>query len=411
MQIKISKFVNIIFLVLLAHPTSLAQQGFSYKRVLPKAPGDGWHEVVLPASIFSHVAPDYRDLRLMKIQGADSIEIPYLLAVHEDDVTTEELTLRMLNKSKKSDQLYVTFELDRGQSVTSLQFFITEDNFDAKVTLEGSQDQQTWFEIVSQQRILSIKNNQIDFRSTTISFPETNYRFLRAEIKSPSALTLQRATFQRTSTKHGRFQKIAPLWKGETDKKNKQTVVDIRLKDAQPIRSLEVSTHASQDYYRYFTLETLTDSAKTPKGWTYYYQPVTQGYLTSVFPNHFSFIPITTSRLRLRIFNEDNQPLRIDSIKLTAPMIGIRAKLQHEDEYTLLYGNAAAEKPSYDIVYFKDQVPDSIPLISPGAEINLNGVLTKTSPLIESKWWLYTAMFAIIGILGFFTIRMMKAKS
>jgi hypothetical protein len=318
--------------------------------------------------------------------------------------------LRELNKSRKDGKLFITFELPKGLSVNYVDLRVEEDNFDGYVTLEGSPDQHEWFEITKHQRILSVKNGQVEFSSTSLRFPESNYRFLRASIESDKPLTVTSASFLKTTTKAGTFQTIDQHWKVSQNKAGKQTLIDITFKDSQPVNKLQFDIPHQVDYYRSFSIAIVEDSTQTPKGWTYYYNPLYSGYLTSLSNNAIEISTTRAKKLRVIIHNADNPPLTINQVTASGPQVDMIMKLAAGDNYFLLYGNKNIAPPSYDLVHFQDQIPDSVTSITPEAEEYIGTPEEHVSPLLENKLWLWAAMGLVIGVLGFFTLKMMKSR-
>ncbi|PZR30395.1 MAG: DUF3999 domain-containing protein, partial [Azospira oryzae] len=164
------------------------------------------------------------------------------------------------------------------------------------------------------------------------------------------------------------------------------------------------------DYYRSFTLETLRDSAQAPnQTWTYYYEPLVNGYLTSIEPNDFQFDVINARKLKLTIYNEDNAPLAIESITVSGPHVELVSQLKPGSTY-LFYGNEQLSPPEYDLVHFTEQIPVELNEVVLEPEEKLIADKEKESPLMESKLWLWGAMVLIIGLLGFATLKMMSKK-
>lgn len=386
------------------------QNDFQYRRTLPPIMQQGWYALTLPAEAFKNIQPDYADLRIISITGQDTLEVPYILEVKEDVATDEAVQLRELNKSRKDGKLFVTFELPKGLSVNYVDLDIEEKNFDAYVTLEGSTDQREWFEIAKRQRILSIQNNQVDFNSTILTFPETNYRFLRAQVENAKPLTLLSASFQRTTLKPGTFVTIDQQWNTKQNKSTRQTLIDITFNQYQTVNKLAFDIPNEVDYYRAYTVEVLRDSAQTPKGWTYYYNTLYNGYLTSIDNNTIGFPLTLAKKLRVTINNADNPPLTIRRITASSPQVQLIMRLNAGENYFFLYGSKDIEAPSYDLVHFKDHIPDSVTVITPQTEEYIGQPETHQPPLFENKLWLWATMALIIAILGFFTLKMMKNR-
>ncbi len=327
-----------------------------------------------------------------------------------DEISEGVMSLQVLNKSTKDGKLFSTFKLDKDQSVNYLDLDFEEKNFNAYVKFEGSNDQKEWFELVNRQRILSIQNQDLDFESLSLNFPLTNYHFLRATISSDKKLTFNEATFRKKEITKGKFLNIKPITKLTQDKKNKQTISEITFPEYQPVSKLSININQEGDYYRSFSLEVLRDSSQSPnKAWQYYYEPVFSGVLTSIEFNKFEFDAITAKKLKLTVNNADNAPLKIDGINFDGPRVELLTKLNPGENF-LFYGNSLINAPSYDLVHFENQIPDSLSIIQLEKEEKLSPEKEKVSPLLENKIWLWIAMGAIIALLGFATLRMMSKK-
>jgi hypothetical protein len=389
---------------------SFSQTPFSYRRKLQAVEKEEWRSITLPSNIFNKINKDYSDLRIYQLKKNDTLEIPYLIRVKNDEIKESTIELPVLNKSKKDGKLFLTFQLKRNEGVNYLDLNFEERNFDGYVKLEGSQDQVEWFEIVNNQRILSIQNEMVDFMTTTLNFPLTNYKFLRASIKANKPLTFLSSSFKAQEIKAGTFNEIPVAVKMTQDKKAKQSVGDLRLNEFTLISKIKIDVNQSGDYYRAFALETLRDSSKAPnQNWIYYYEPVVSGYLTSIRPNEFTFSEVATSKLKLTIFNADNAPLTIEKVSASGPTVELISKLKPGENF-LFYGNGSISSPSYDIVHFENQIPETMNSIAVEQEEKLSKEKEKVSALLENQWWLWGAMVVVIGLLGFATVRMMSKK-
>ncbi len=382
---------------------------FSFRRKISPVDSAGWYSINLPDDIYKNLNRQFSDLRIYQFNEKDTVESPYVLKIHEQQITEETIPLSVLNQSKKSGKQFFTFELPHQFQVNYLELSFSEINFDGLAMLEGSNDQKEWFEIEKNQRIISIQNQNVQFVSAALHFKPQTFQFLRLQLKADKPLTLEKASFKKQLVQPGVLNDLKLSWKETQDKKAKQSVIAIEMKDYQPVVRLEVATNEPNDYYRSFRLERLSDSSMTPKGWQYFYGLVSQGYLTSLDSNIFNFDFIAAKKFRLIIDHADNAPLKIKSISLARPKIELFARLVSSSTY-LYYGNSQANAPSYDLVHFKDKLPSSLPSLTISAEEKLVAAKEKISPLIENKIWLWTVMAVVIAVLGFFTLRMMKAK-
>jgi hypothetical protein len=66
--------------------------------------------------------------------------------------------------------------------------------------------------------------------------------------------------------------------------------------------------------------------------------------------------------------------------------------------------------PSYDLVNFANKIPSNAASLNMGDEEKLTAEEPAVSPLIKNKIWLWVLMGVVIGVLAFFTVRMMNEK-
>jgi hypothetical protein len=405
------KALPIIVVAITAAFTACAQHtGFHYKRKVQPVQSTGWYGIHLPSDIFKNLSEDFGDLRILKISGADTTEVPYLLKVREAEAQTESVTLKEINKSKRDGKTYVTFELPKGRTINHALFTFEEDNFDARITIEGSHDQKQWFIISEKQRIVALHKNEIQFTATDISFSPTNYHFLRTTIEG-APITFVSASFQETKIKKGYDHVVAQRWKQTDIKSSGKTIVDITFSNIEPADRLSLAIEHARDYYRTYTLDVLLDSVKTEKGYLRHYNTLQSGYLTSIKANDLVFAPTKARQLRLTIFNEDNAPLNVKTLTVSRPEIALVSELTPADDYAVFYGHSLLQRPSYDLMHFQEKVPDSLALLHLESEVVIDQEqVEEKKPLFENPLWLWSIIGVMIVTLGFFTLRMIKNK-
>lgn len=408
---KINTQRCLVALLLLINTVAVAQKNqFRYRRKIDVS-GEGWYFISLPADMFRNVGRSFSDLRIYKINNNDTLEVPYLLEVRNDRITEESIEPSVINKSRKDGKLFLTFELKKDQRVNFLDLQFEEENFNAFADIEGSHDQRSWFELEKNQRMLSVNNSNVHFSSTTLSFPTANYPYLRVSVSSDKALTFSKVSFRDRTLAAGTFTDAELKWQAREDRPSKSTVVTLNLAHEQPVGKFSIDADAhGADFYRHVVFEALSDSASTDKGWVYYYDRVYEGYITSLQVNEFTLHdPAEAGRFRITIENADSPPLDVRNVRAWATEVRLIARLEPGDNY-LFYGNPAVSFPSYDLVHFKDKIVTDSTSRSLGPEEKMVAESQKGSPLFENKLWLWGIMVLVIGVLGFFTVRMMKDR-
>src|ERR1051326_2609374 len=128
---------------------------FHFRRKISTTDSAGWYSITLPREIFKNLNKDFSDLRIYQLVEKDTIESPYLVKVHQEEVTEEVFHPAAFNQVKKDGRQFFTFELPKSAPVNSIDLSFNETNFDGFATIEGSNDQKDWFEVQKHQRIIS----------------------------------------------------------------------------------------------------------------------------------------------------------------------------------------------------------------------------------------------------------------
>lgn len=385
---------------------------YDYKRELSGISGQ-WHSVVLPDDIFGKLTDDLRDMRIFGItDSGDTIEAPYLLRISKGTITQESAAFRLLNESYNSQGYFYTFELPEAGPVNQIELDLSEENFDWRVTLQGSQNQQQWYTILENSRIVSIKNEFTDFRYTTLIFPLSQYRYFRLWVQSDEDPGLRDATITRYETA-GESLKSLAIEKTEIKENttSRQTEIDVRLSVPVPVSRLTIHVADTIDYYRPVTIRYLADSLQTEQGWRYTYRSLGSGILQSAKENEFTFNSTTVRHLNIIIDNHDNRPLSIGGVEVQGYIHELVARFTEEAGYYLAYGNNRARKPNYDIARFTHSIPASPAALEMGNEQTIaKPEEPAVKPLFENRAWLWGMMALIIVVLGWFSLAMLRKK-
>lgn len=399
----------LLFFFVMVFGHSLAQKSFRYKRDITGIDREGWYELEFPGDIFWKLNTDLSDFRLYNVNGRDSVEVPWLLDIRHEEVTSETVELSLINQSLRSNALFVMFELKDSQKVNYLDLRFEPQDFFGLVTIEGSDNRLEWFEIARDERIVSLTNRDGDYSLSTINFPVTDYRFLRLRITSDASLVFKSASFQYHKLHPGQYHSIPATWKINADRKTKQSIVEIRMINYVPLSTIEIQVDSIYDFYRPLRVEVVRDSTATEKGWIKYYETVYEGFLTSFKPNDFKFGWKLAKDLRLVITDFDNPPITIQDVALSGPDVRVISPLK-PGYNIMLYGAEYLTSPTYDLAYFENNIPDSVSSAQLGPEQPLMNTESTIKPLFENKIWLWGIMGVMIGGLGFFTMKMMNGK-
>lgn len=403
--------IFIISILVLNCSISLSQiKNYNYKREI-NGISKTWHKIILPDDIFGKVSRNLSDIRIIGItKNNDTTVAPYILRITTGLNSQDEINFKLINQSRNPKGFFYTFELPAQQNVNKLILDFKKINFDWKVTLGGSQDLKEWFTIADNYRIVSIKNNLTDYKFTTVSFPDSKYRYFRLLIQSSQDPELLTAKILKQNRVEGDFKNYTGRKiKISEDNRLKQTNIEISLPLPVPVSSVKLFLQNRYDYYRPVSIFYSADSIYTQNGWKHNFELITSGILSSLENHEFQFPNTISNKFKIVINNYDNQPLKIDSVGLSGNIYQLIARFTEDADYYLVYSNARANKPNYDIDEFIDKIPVSVYKVSLGDEQKINSAAASTSPpLFQNKAWLWSIMIIIIAVLGWFTLRMFR---
>lgn len=421
MKLKIKSIFSLIFLGISA--LGFAQKNdFSFKRAIKPNPATEWNKIEIPLPMYEKLNQNFSDIRIYQLLGKDSLEVPYLLSKTQfaslENETTEYIGFKILNQTKTADGYYFTLESPITADIEEIDLHFSNQNFDWKITLEGSHDQKQWFSILENYRILSIQNSKTDYNFQLLAFEKTNYKFYRIFIPSKETPILQRASMQEKFTPKIEFNKLLINNIKQTNStKDKNSVITFSLPYKIPVYSLILNIEKNDAFSRPIEIKYMVDSVKIEKGWVKNYETFYYGKIIYYGAKDLDFSfsnndVIWAKDFQIIIENQDNAPITVKSVNAVSPKYFIYFKPKNEENYFLFYGNKKSSLPEYDLKLIEDKV---FKLSKADASLSDEEKLPKKKkntkePLFKDKGWLWGVMILIICILGFFSYRMLSTK-
>lgn len=410
---QISKILStILFTLALGLPAfGQANSGYQYQRPI-NGISDTWHIVTLPSELVGKLSPGLTDLRILGVTTTgDTLEAPYIIREGQEISLLKEKKFKIINRSHNQSGYYFTFEVPSKESINSIELDFSEQNFDWTINLEGSHNNGSWFTIVEDYRILSIHNSLTQYTFTNVEFPNAKFRYFRVCVKANKEPKLTSAKLCYTTISAGNIRSYGvEKPKITTDTKQKQTIATVQLASAVPVCAVQLWVNAKFDYYRPINISYISDSTITEQGTFYSYETLFSGTLTSLEKSIFKFDSRVAKDIRITIDNSDNQPLAIDSVKVSGNIYELVARFTEPASYFLAYGNSNAYAPTYDIEQFANKIPTELKSLELGAEVDQRKPAATQEPLFQNKLWLWAIIILVGAVLGWFTFRMMKQK-
>ncbi len=413
MKYKVKRYIlSYAFLISVLVSSIANAQEYEYKYERPlSGVNNTWHTIDIPTELYRKLNIDFSDVRILGIKAnGDTIEAPYILKERSYRVDNEPVEFNLINEVKNSKGYYYTFELPTSKVVNSIELSFNKSNFNWRVSLEGSNNQQEWFTILKKNRIVGIENSNTSYKYTLLEFNNVSYKYFRIKIPAKLNPKFARAVMQEKKVTKGTYNSpiIQSFSVVENDKYNKTEVL-ISLKDKMPISYLNLLVTDSIDYYRSITVDYATDSIENKTGWHYIYRSLFTSTLSSLNINGYNFSNVPLKHIRITIANNDNEPLNYKEVKLHGNTHQLMARFTKPASYFLVYGNKHAYVPNYDITRFEENIPAVTTQLSIGKEVEiLEQKEDEAEPLFKDDIWLWSIMIFVIFILGWFSIKMLK---
>ncbi len=397
MKSKISIILCLIFVAV------FGQNAMRYRTI--SSLQKGWNYVMLPDSIFQFSNGNYSQFR---VKTNNQTEIPYYIKSVPTTNFSETTQVRILNKSHQNNRYFFTIENVKESNnylkINALHLNFSETNYDRKLSIEGSNDNISWFTLATNARIASFVNQQENFTASSVFFPESNYHFYRISFESDVIPELTSAEiFQKMDTKNEEFILVKP--KFQQIIKDKTTKITIHFLEFIALGKVQFVVNEDIKFSRNITIEAMAENANQSKE-NYQKKILFEGNF-----NHQNFLSnfpeVWCNKILISIYNEDNIPLTINNLQL--------GKYQHflyfqtDKQYNslqLLYDyDLPLSQPSYDIVSL-----ENIEINSQKAKLSNENLLAKNEEKSSnySQYFLWIMLGLVCVLLAFFTFRMLQ---
>ncbi len=326
-----------LFLLTILCSSTAFSQTFSWEAPVDSVTKDGYYRILLQPDVTSQLRGDFSDVR---IYDKDSLETAYVVYKDEKTVVDRFVTYQMVEKHLvRGCCSHITVRNSLGNSIDHIMLEVNNADVSRKMTLSGSYDGRSWYALRDQFTVQSFNTvNKGEKKTTSLirfDFPLTDYTYYRFEFddwwwwwhhdydeRHRYPVFVVRAGYTEPTVIPEECVKIpAPaIVKTDSAKTNPIAIgysyVRITFADSQYVDHLRFHVHAKKnsDYYRPASLFELTE-IKTDSGTIVEENPIAATILSSMNDNEINLATRRVKTLLLRIRNDDNQPLIIDSVE------------------------------------------------------------------------------------------------
>jgi len=390
----LSKWIPVY--LLLFYGTAGAQT-FTYSAGLDSVQKSGFYVFNITPELSSVLKTDFRDLRIRDKTGNP---VPWLAAGQLPMLRPELL---------KSLDIVQNTTTDSGQSLLIVRndpkdktdgFYIRFRNaaVSRMINLSGSYDGNKWYSIIEnvnlERRFIQDRDSFLE----NISFPLSTYTFYRVIIYNGKNDPLDILSVQK------RIRRDSPVLHARVE----NPPVSFIRKDSAQTTWIHIANP------RRFHISHLGVQVKGPRFFKRQvdmlagHLPVGNFTIVSDSLVNFSLPRLNDSVITMQIYNEDNPPLDITSITTSQDPEQIIAWLDSGKSYHLEMMSADAQPPQYDLVNFKDSIPENIKQIGVSQKLYIPALRTIPPNDHFKMNWLWVTLGIVLIVLVFFTIRLTK---
>ena len=400
----------ILFLTIAAN-LSYAQP-FHAESKLPPVTEDGFYRINLSPNISSHLNRGMTNVRIIDSKGK---EVPYLFQQEQPSYqTTVFRNYSIVGKDQKSG-CCTSLVLHNPESnpINNISLSIRNAEVKKQATLMGSDDKINWYALKEQFVISSISDQHNTSTIRIVDFPLSNYAYYKLDIEDSTSapLNILAAGYYEMMTEDGKFTEVSVTSHKVDSVGVKSSFLFLTFDTVRVTDKIVLSMKGAPYFLRKASILQKMH-VKNKKKDTFFYNELVQFTLTSKQPSTIELDRVRGNGFVIRIDNDDNPPLDVSSVQAFQLNRYLTAWLKKGERYSLNFGDESMDSPTYDIGYFKENIPEQVTILdaSPVQEYSktpeVAGAVFFTSRIV-----IWVAIISVIIVLGFMAIKMARETS
>jgi hypothetical protein len=403
---------SFIFFMLICSASSTIAQRFYCEAHLQKATYDGFHKVAIGPELSVYTNDEFTNLRLL---DSNSTEVPYLLQTDEarrpDAIFRE---YQIINRKFIGDSITsITLRNPEKNAINNISLVIRNADVTKEATLSGSDDQKSWYVLKEHFLLSNINSSQATSELKIVDFPLSNYEYyvIRINDINSAPVNIQRAGYyEYTAPAKTEYFRIPTGRLSQTNElAKKQSRIRLSFDTLRLVEKLTWSV-SEVPYYRrsaslYGELKRVNKKGKTET----YSELLGSFELKSGTPNVLTIPAHKVKDLVMVIENEDNPPLRIDSLNAYQQKRYITAWFRKNEIYHFSFGSASMPAPVYDLAFFRDSIPANLSLLEAGPVTFMNDSNpTESKTFFTSKIFIWSAIIFVVVLLALMSVKLVR---
>jgi hypothetical protein len=380
----------------------------SHNATISNIQKDGFHKITISPKVIS---ASQDNLDYFRILDKSKKEVPFVVFENLNRIALHYKKVTIVKKSTSKDSIssIIISDLDLKNN-TELILLISNSNINKTYSISGSNNQQNWFGLVSNQILSDLNNEKGTSVKKTITIPKNSYRFLRLDFNDKKSLPINILDIGYFENKKNAIQTTYLTdfkYKISGDKKRKKTIITFSSNEFQKVDG--ISFDVKTKLFSRRALLFVNSTRKVRKRTEYFKRVICDFNLISNSRNGINFNGFFEKEFTIEIDNQDNQPLDISKIKVFQNAISVVADLKANEKYEFVI-DSTLTKPQYDLVNFTQNISTELPEATVS---NLKKIVSESKDASEKAFWqkpifLWSAIFSTLLLLAYFVFSMLK---
>ena len=385
-----------------------AAQSFLSERELGSVDVDGFYRIDLSTEVIPDLNTTFSNARIIEGTGK---EVPYLYRQEQPARYSKVFrSYRIVQYDKvKNCCTSIILENPDSKAINNIHLSIRNADVSKEMILTGSDDKKNWYALKSRSLISASGDGTKTSTVRLVDFPMSNYAFYKIDIADSTSapLNITAAGYFEVNTEEGKYTAVPLEWHQADSAATKRTFIKVQFARSQVMDRITLSMKGAPYFLRRGTLlrEVKPSNARAKS----YYDRVASFTVSSRQPAVIDLNGEQGNEFVLEIENEDNPVLQVGNLRVDQLNRYLVAWLTKGQRYALKFGSPELQAPRYDLVNFSDSIPANLPNVKAGPLKTIEQVrAAESATIFTSRILIWVAIIAVIGVLGFMAIRMVR---
>ncbi|NNE55882.1 MAG: hypothetical protein HKN32_07675 [Flavobacteriales bacterium] len=407
---------KLIILLALMPSFAWAQQ-HTFEAELETIPSSGFYSIPLESQVVGHAHYGLRDLRILDEKNQ---QVPYIL--EKEDRLQEEhvfVEMKMLRQEYDHRRTVIVLQNADQKAIDNVSLFIKNAESHKLATLSGSDDGEQWFVVRERFGMQGGRSWHDTQEMKLLNFPLVDYAYLKLTIFDcwVDPINVVKCGSYDYSQYEAAYQTLqnAKIDLVEDSLYDNTTLYQLTFDHVYPIDRMHLILEGPEYFQREAEILIKSIQTTSKRHWKRgeekvrdHWRSVERLTVSSASQNRIDLNLEQEMVYYFRIFNGDSPPLDLNSCLAQGLNTRAVAHLESGINYRLVSGNHKLKKPVYDLAYFQEKVPESIPSLTYTARD-----LAAEKPVQSRIGWpsekvLWTVLILVGGMVLFFAFRMVQ---